>query len=208
MMRQVTPHLSDDELFETYVLQSDNAHLSRCESCRQRFTQLAEILEGAREDAITDADAVFTMDRLSAQHDRILRKLERQGHPAEVVQFPARFGTRQAAHRLLGPAGRWIAGAAAAGLVAGLFLGFAVDRQVGTLAAHSAQAAAPVPAPAQAARVAAAGRDEQILTEIEDALTGPSRRVVELRTLDAMTVPPEVDAVTLPEIQEASFFPR
>ena len=42
-------------------------------------------------------------------------------------------------------------------------------------------------------------KDEQVITEIEDALTGP-RRVLELNALDAMTTPAE--------LQEASFVPR
>ncbi len=77
-----------------------------------------------------------------------------------------------------------------------------MDRQVGSIAAapalttQLAAAAAPRRGP-QAGSPGAAVRDEQMLTDIEDALTSPSRRVHELRALDAMTTPPE--------LQEASF---
>jgi hypothetical protein len=189
-------HLNDDQLMESYFLAEDSPHLSSCRDCRGRFDQLARELELMRGDAVGDADAVFTPERLQDQRDRVLRRLERQGHVAEVLRFPNRFGSRRAAHRLLGPARRWVAGAAAAGLVAGVFLGFAVDRRVG----------APVSGSANAALVTAGNRqyasaqDEQMLTEIEDVLSGPSRRVVELRALDDMTIPPD--------LQEASFIPR
>jgi hypothetical protein len=128
----------------------------------------------------------------------VLRRLERQGHPAEVLRFPYRFGRPRAAHRLLGPARRWVAGAAAAGLVAGVFLGFAVDRRVSSTA--SADHRVGVVNVAATNRQFASAQDEQMLTEIEDALSGPTQRVLELRALDDMTMPPE--------LQEASFVPR
>ena len=191
-------HLNDDQLMEAYFLSEGNAHLSGCHGCRTRYDDLARALEHVRDDAVHDADAVFTADRLHDQRDRVLRRLERQGHPAEVLRFPNRFGSPRAARRLLGPASRWVAGAAAAGLVAGVFLGlgFAVDRGV----------KAPVMAGKSGATATAgtwplaSAQDEQMLTDIEDALSGPTRRVPELRTLDAMTM--------APDLQEASFVPR
>lgn len=194
-------HLSDDQLMETYVLTGDSRHLTACPECCARYDELAGALEQIRGEAAREADAVFTAERLHEQRDRILRRLERQGHLAEVLMFPHRSGSQQPAQRLLGPARRWVAGAAAAGLVAGLFLGFAVDRRVGSAVA-APDAIAPAAAAAVSWQIAAeppAVRDEQIITEIEDALTGP-RRVLELNALDAMTTPPE--------LQEASFVPR
>jgi hypothetical protein len=189
-------HLNDDQLLEAYFLAEDTAHLKACAACLSRFDRLARALEEAREDAALEADTVFTLDRLHDQRDRVMRRLERQGQSAEVLRFPHRFGSQRAAHRLLGPARRWVAGAAVAGLVAGVFLGFAVDRRVSTpLAATGTNALT-----ANANRQYASAQDEQMLGEIEDALTGPSRRVVELRALDDMTMPPD--------LQEASFIPR
>jgi hypothetical protein len=188
-------HLNDDQLMETYFLGEDNAHVNGCRDCRVRYDDLARALEHVREDAVRQADAVFTQERLHDQRERVLRRLERQGHPADVLRFPNRSGSDRAAHRLLGPARRWVAGAAVAGLVAGVFLGFAVDRRVAgpAVARRTAIVATGAWQPASAP-------DEQILTEIEDALTGPSRRVLELRALDAMTMPPD--------LQEASFVPQ
>jgi len=209
MTRQSSSHLNDDQLLEAYLLAVEDSHVSTCSLCRARLNQLATTFDDARDAANAEADAIFNGERLHDQRDRILRRLERYAHPAEVLRFPNRFGSRQAAHRLLGPAGRWIAGAAAAGLVAGLFLGFAVDRRVGTGSGrplYGPTVATNVWPPTASSQIAltsaavATGKDEQILTEIEDALAGPTRRVLELRTLDAMTTPPEV--------QEASFVPR
>ena len=136
---------------------------------------------------------MFTAERLQEQRDRILRRLERQGHPAEVLMFPDRTGGHQTAYRLLHPARRWVAGAAAAGLVAGLFLGFAVDRRVGSLSATRSMKAGANAAAWQRA-------SNEILTDIEDVLNGP-HRVVEMRVLDDMTTPPELQ-------KEASLVPR
>ena len=79
---------------------------------------------------VREADAAFTADRLHDQRDRIMRRIERHDHPAEVVAFPHQRvpSHATAVQRMLGPARRWVAGAAAAGLAAGLFLGFAMDR--------------------------------------------------------------------------------
>ena len=156
----------------------------------------ARALDEVREDAVREADGVFTDEKLHDQRDRILRRLERQGHPAEVLLFPGRSAQYPAVRRVLGPARRWIAAAAAAGLAAGLFLGFAMDRRAVTHAGnHTLQPAVGTDAMAWA-RHASDSRDEQILSEIEDALVGP-RRTLELSALDAMTTPVE--------LQRASF---
>jgi hypothetical protein len=190
-------HLTDDQLMESYFLGEDHAHLTACADCRARFEHLARSLDRVQDDAMRDADAVFTPGKLHDQRDRVLRRLERQGHPGDVLRFPNRFGAHRAAHRLLGPARRWVAGAAAAGLVAGVFLGFAVDRRVSAPPVASARVM--VGAAASSWQPATA-QDEQMLSDIEDALTGPTRRVLELRALDDMTMPPD--------LQEASFVPR
>ncbi|MCM3881905.1 MAG: hypothetical protein ND807_17495 [Vicinamibacterales bacterium] len=181
---------------ESYVVAGDHQHLSECGQCKARFDDLARALEQIREDAVREADAVFTNDRLHEQRDRILRRLERQGHPAEVLLFPGHSSPNPVVRRVLGPARRWVAGAAAAGLAAGLFLGFAMDRR-----ASSGAASRLLQAPAAAesiarARYVADSRDEQILMEIEDALDGP-RRVLELRAIDVMTTPPELQEASL-----------
>jgi hypothetical protein len=196
-------HLSDDQLMESFVLSSESEHLRVCGECRARFQNLVGTLEQIREEAVSEADAIFTVERLHEQRDRVLRRLERHAHPAEVLVFPDRSRGHQAAYRLL-PARRWVAGAAVAGLVAGLFLGFAVDRRVGSVSSRAMKS--PAAGAAAWQRVSndepamTAMRDEQILTDIEDALTGP-HRVLEMRVLDDMTTPFELQ-------KEASLVPR
>jgi hypothetical protein len=197
-LSHLTPHLTDDQLMEAYVFAAEGGHLNGCDDCRARYDNLMRSFEQIREDAVNEADAVFTVQRLHDQRDRILRRLQRYGHPGELVMFPNRGGTQQAAYKLLlGPARRWVAGAAVAGLVAGLFLGFAVDRRVGSISASrttkpSAAVAARAWQRALSERPAlAAMQDEQILIEIEDVITGP-HRLLEMRVLDDMTTPPEL----------------
>jgi hypothetical protein len=190
-------HLNDDQLMEAYVLASDNRHLTACHQCQVRFDELSRALEQIREDALREADSVFTAERLHDQRERILRRLERHGHPADVLLFPSRTASHAAVHRVLGPARRWVAVAAAAGLAAGVFLGFAVDRRVTSTTGNRTLQPAGITETVAWQR-SFDPRDEQFLAEIEDALTGP--RVLELRALDAMTIPPE--------IREASFDPR
>jgi hypothetical protein len=187
-------HLDDAQLMEAYVLVSDHAHLGECEHCKARFDGLGVALEQIREDAVAEADRVFTSEKLHEQRDRILRRLERQGHPAEVLPFPSRSPQYPAVNRVLGPARRWIAGAAAAGLAAGVFLGFAVDHSSSVRGNRILQAPAIAEAIARARR--ADPRDERIMSDIEDALVGP-RHVLELQAIDVMTTPAD--------LQRASF---
>ena len=197
----LTPHLSEDQLIESYLRGAKGAHLDACRQCLGRYDSLARAFEQIRDEAVGEADAVFTGARLHEQRDRILRRLERLGHSAEVVMFPNRAGGQQAADRLLGPARRWVAGAAAAGLVAGLFLGFLVDRRVGSNSTgHLAPSAVSAVAWPRVSAEPALMKDEQILTEIEEALTGP-HHLIEMRVLDDMTTPRELQ-------REASFVPR
>jgi hypothetical protein len=193
------PHLTDDGLLDAYFTGDGGAHLHACGECRDRYESLARALDQIHDDSVREADEIFNVDRLHEQRERILRRLERHGHPADVLRFPNRLGSRPASHRLLGPARRWIAGAAAAGLVAGLFLGFAVDRRV-TAPLMQTRAALATTIATTISSQGASAQDEEMLTEIEDALNGPNRRVNELRALDLMTIPPD--------LQEVSFVPR
>ena len=189
-------HLSDDQLLESYVLASDHHHLAECGQCKVRFDELAQTFEQVRETAVNEADRVFTSAKLHEQRERILRRLERQGHPAEVLLFPSGPAQHAVVRRVLGPARRWVAGAAAAGLAAGLFLGFAMDhRTVSPLGDRFLQAPSTADSSARARLVVDSG-DEQLLSDIEDSLVGP-RRVLELRALDLMTTPPELQEASL-----------
>jgi len=189
----VTAHLSDDQLMETCVLAGDNRHLAACRPCKTRFDELVRSLQQIHEAAVDEADNVFTADRLHGQRDRIMRRIERHDHPAEVVAFPhQRVGSQPRVHRMLGPARRWVAGAAAAGLAAGVFLGFAMDRS----AHFRAIDVATQQSNTSLARQAAA--DDQFFIEIDEALVGSRAREMrpDLSAIDVMTTPLEIREVS------------
>ncbi len=183
-------HLSDDELMETYVLAAENGHLAACRQCQARFDDFARTLQHVREDANREADHVFTSERLHDQRDRILRRLERHDHPGEVVAFPTSKVPDRRVYRVF-PARRWIAGAAAAGLAAGMVLGIVMDRQ-----AHYA-ALQPTERPAS---TAAWLRDDQFFVEIDAALSPARAREVrgELGAIDLLTTPVEIREASYP----------
>lgn len=190
------PHLSDDQLLEAYVLAGDDVHLSRCRHCRTRYDELVRSLRHVREDALHEADQAFTADRLHDQRDRIMRRIERHDHPAEVVAFPQRSTTHPpSVHRMLGPARRWVAGAAAAGLAAGMFLGFTMDRRTHE-AALARTTLQPVVTPGLALQVA--DTDDQFLLEVDEALIGSRVREMrpDLGAIDLMTTPLEIREVS------------
>jgi hypothetical protein len=190
------PHLSDDQLLEIYVLAGEDRHLGTCRHCAGRFDELVRTLQHMHEAAVRDADTAFSAERLHDQRERIMRRIERHDHPAEVVAFPYRTATPPGVHRLLGPARRWVAGAAAAGLAAGLFLGFAMDRRIHYASMHQTLQ------PASATQTIAAWqidtRDEQLLNEVEEALVGSRVREMrpDLGAIDLMTTPVEIREVS------------
>jgi hypothetical protein len=187
-------HLTDDELMETCVLDGDNRHLAVCRPCRARFDELVRSLQLMQDAALREADAAFTADRLHDQRDRIMRRIERHDHPAEVVVFPQQRVPSHATtvQRMLGPARRWVAGAAAAGLAAGLFLGFAMDRSSHLRAVDRAVQ--------QSNRTLAlqAAADDQFFIEIDEALVDSRAREMrpDLSAIDVMTTPLEIREVS------------
>jgi len=188
----VTGHLSDDQLMEIYVLASDNRHLSGCRQCNTRFDELVRSLQQMHDAAVRDADSAFSAERLHDQRDRIMRRIERHDHPAEVVAFPYHAAaSRTSVHRMLGPARRWVASAAAAGLAAGVFLGFAMDRSTHFRGAEQVLQQSPAPA---MVRQTSAEADDQFFLEIDEALVGSRARDMrpDLSAIDMMTTPLEI----------------
>jgi hypothetical protein len=191
----VTAHLSDDQLMETYVLAGDNRHLATCRQCRARFDELVRSMQQIHEAAAHEADAAFSAERLHDQRDRIMRRIERHDHPAEVLAFPQhRVPQHPTVHRMLGPARRWVASAAAAGLAAGVFLGFAMDRSTSFQALEQAIQRSE-PSTSLALQVS---DDDQFLSEIEEALVGSRTRDMrpDLTAIDLMTTPLEIRDVS------------
>jgi hypothetical protein len=113
-------HLSEAALVEVWSTGIRPVHLDRCDICAERALEVSHWLEDVKDLGRTDADAVFTGERLTAQRGQILSRLEQLDRPAKVISFPARK-TRIAdmgEGRRVSPA--WLAAAAAAGLTIGI----------------------------------------------------------------------------------------
>ena len=168
-------------------------HLHGCETCTWRYAELVAPLEQLRADAASEADDVFTPARLEAQRRAIRERLEHGARAQRVIPFPAspaRIG-RSAMGR---PVLRWVAAAAAAGLLIGVSAGrFIILPRPGVAQSRAAAIAAKTEAPvlpnAVQARPATyrpdVAMDEAFLTEVEAAVT--RHRIAALKTLDDLT---------------------
>ena len=192
-MTQRPAHLHDDRLFDHYVADRSGEaldpraaeHLGDCESCAARFQDLAAFLDGVRADGDADVDALFPPDRLREQQRQIARRIAHVGRPARVLAFPGRV-VRRTLSAPVSRAPRWVAAAAAAGLVAGVALGAMYG---GTRRAHVEQSFAARLSPSAAPRTVKVtpsdSADDALLSDLELALDRPHPR--ELRALDALT---------------------
>jgi hypothetical protein len=163
-------------------------HLGVCTACRTRFALFSECLEELRENAAAEADALFPAERLAAQHAQIFRRIEASERPARVIAFP-RFPaplTSRSSH-----AARWIAAAAAAGLIVGVGVGQVMDlRHIGAAAPAHLQARLtprpPTPGSGGApSMTSTSSGDEAFLSALDASLSRPS--VPELRAMDEFT---------------------
>jgi len=179
------PHLSDDRLIEVCLDQASAAterqHLESCAVCEERRASLARLLADASGVARAEADAVFTPERLSRQHARILQRVEQEARLGRVISFPAGQGQRPSLLRVR-PGMRWVAGAAAAGLVIGLLAGhLAHDLPAGGVLPASQG----TPAAASLQAVSTTMSEEEFLGRLEVAIEGTSGSA--LRPLDDLT---------------------
>ena len=147
-------------------------HLASCAECRVRFDAFASWMEEIRSDARLEVDEVFTPERLAAQQAVIARRLEAAERPARVIafpKFPAGSTSRSA------PVRRWIAAAAAAGLLVGVGLGQLMDlRHLGdrqTFPVNRAIQQPRVDAGRTAVPANATASEETLLLELEAAAT-------------------------------------
>lgn len=113
-------HLSEAALVEAWNTGVRPVHLDRCDICAERALEISHWLEDVKSLGRTDADAVFTPERLNAQRGQILQRLEQLDRPAKVISFPARAArvSENGEGRRVSPA--WLAAAAAAGLTIGV----------------------------------------------------------------------------------------
>jgi hypothetical protein len=105
---------------------SVQSHLEHCDRCAARLEELRAIMATEREDAIATADAAFPESRLRVQRSSILSRLAEARAGSRVLAFPTLPSTRTWMARRDRPAMRWLAGAAAAGLLIGLGAGQAL----------------------------------------------------------------------------------
>jgi hypothetical protein len=119
-------HLSDDrfaDIWSAAVASGQPAadgHLADCAQCRARYAAFTAWLDRIQSDALGEAEEAFPPERLAMQQAQVMRRLEGLERPARVIAFP-RFS--RPATSTQGHAQRWVAAAAAAGLVIGLAAG-------------------------------------------------------------------------------------
>ena len=157
-----------------------------------RGADIARLLGEVSGAAATEADAVFTTERLTTQHARILQRLEHEGRSRRVITFPSGHGQGSSALRTR-PGMRWIAAAAAAGLVIGLLAGHFAPALPGG-GTMPASHAAVRPATATLHAVSTTLSEEEFLGRLEIAIEGTSG--LALRPLDDLT--PRVWEVAAP----------
>ena len=167
-------HLSDDRLIGVCLDRAPAAierqHLESCDVCEGRRANLARLLADVSDVERAEADAVFTPEPLSRQHARILQRVEQEARHGRVIRFPAGHGQGPTLLRVR-PGIRWIAGAAAAGLVIGLLAGhLAHDLPAGD-ALPASQADGP-PAAAALQAISTTMSEEEFLGRIEVAIEG------------------------------------
>ena len=167
-------HLSDDQLAEVCLhsgpAEAERQHLEGCGLCKGRRADLARLLADVTDVARADADSVFGPERLDRQQSRILSRIEQEVPHGRLISFPS--GHEHTPEPLrLHPERRWIAGAAAAGLVIGLLGGHLAQvlPTVGT--SPASQASQPLAVtPLQAGLPALS--EEEFLSRLELAIEG------------------------------------
>ena len=193
-------HLKDDHLAECYFAVRAGEpldprmaeHLDDCVACEARFDEFRTFMDGLRDEAEADTDAVFTDARLRAQQHHILQRLQHVQRSARVITFPGREPASAPSHATVRVAPRWLAAAAAACLCIGAGLGAYVGprrtpaRTASAPASVTQRPAAPVASPAVLVSTAKADADDDaFLMELELALAAPHTR--ELQPFDALT---------------------
>jgi len=199
-MRQAR-HLADDRLFECYLSEREGElldppaaeHLADCPACSRRYTDLIDMMDGLRAAGEAEAGAVFTPERLRAQHQQIARRLEHVGRPARVLSFPGRLVRRTITASATRPAPRWVAAAAAAGLFVGVAVGASYQwnpplspmRQSRVRSVDASRSSRLTPVATRGSSPVDVAADDAFLSDLEVALQRPHTR--ELLAFDAFT---------------------
>lgn len=181
-MRRLLDRHVDDTTLRLLALDPDavtgpaRSHLRDCRRCQARAAAASRQLDAARSEAHAEADAAFSSADLDRQRRTILARISRGHRSARVLPFPGHepVTARHRADR------RWLAAAAAAGLVLGALAG-QLPHLV-TPEAVSTRTAVPA---VIATRADTRPLEDTLLSEVEEALDAGARP--ELRALDALT---------------------
>jgi anti-sigma factor RsiW len=192
-------HIHEARLFDCYLAECAGdgldplvaEHLADCPACGTKYAELARFMDGLRADGETEADEVFTPERLRAQQQQIARRIEQVGRPARVLSFPGQLVSRAVNASGTRALPRWTAAAAAAGLFIGIALGasYEWDARAGrsaTLVRDSASRPALLtPIATRGSAPVDVAADDAFLSDLEAALEHPRTR--ELLAFDALT---------------------
>jgi hypothetical protein len=126
--------------------------------------------------ATAEADAVFTPERLARQQARILHRLDQDGRPGRLLAFPGHPHDTPALRPR--PTSRWIAAAAAAGLVIGLLAGHLAHDMPGRAVAPDTAMRATDEPPAALRAVATSFSEDEFLGQLELAADRPGGRAL------------------------------
>lgn len=181
MRARIDSHL-DDATLRALALDAEGAaaettaHLAACGRCQAAADAARRTLDSARADADAAVDAVFSAADLERQRRSVLARVMRGHRSARVLAFPGPDPgvARPHADR------RWLAAAAAAGLVLGALAGQVPHLRTAATPAETAPASSAVTARAETHPF-----DDTLLSEVEAALAPGTRP--ELRALDALT---------------------
>lgn len=181
-------HLSDDRLievcFDAVPTAAEDLHIDTCDRCSARRSRLQHLLREVWDAASTEVDERFPSERLTTQQTRILHRIEQEGRPGRLIAFPTAQVSDVRPLRTR-PAARWIAGAAAAGLVVGMLAAHLVRDLPGARPQRRSAMRTSVNSMPQPALRAVILSDEEFLGQVENALNGPDLAV--LRPLDDLT---------------------
>jgi hypothetical protein len=184
-------HLSEDALVEAWYTGDHPSHLDACALCAERALEVSRWLAHTRDLGISESDAAFPAERLAAQQAQILRRLEQLDRPSKLLSFPRTVAAAPSAGELTTidrrVSSRWIAAAAAAGLVLGVMAGRISLWQPAPQTARVTAAPAPAaPAPLTPSPVADPVRvDRSVDMLLDSEVTQP--QLHSLSAIDTLT---------------------
>jgi hypothetical protein len=171
--RSTGRHLDDAALAEVWTNATADGsgaprdpHLAGCAECRVRYASFEAWMAEVRSEAVAEADELFTPEKLKTQQAHILRRLEAADHPTRIIAFPKAPVTASRPS----PFRRWVAGAAAAGLIAGVGLGqmLNIGRVSPTAPAREFATGAPIARGTSPAVIPASFNEEMAMREFDE----------------------------------------